>query len=69
MKKATITNKAFILFTLLFISIAIFSFAVFQETEKACNEVKKCSEAAPSNNGEMIWDVFSRRLISLVSYK
>lgn len=69
MKKATTTNKAFLLFTLFFVFIAAFSFAAFQETEAVCSEAKKCSQAKPLNtNGEMIWDVFSHGLISLISY-
>jgi hypothetical protein len=70
MKKATTTNKAFILFTLFFIAIAAISFASFQKTEAVCIEVKKCSRVKPlTNNGQMIWDVFSHGIISLVSYR
>jgi hypothetical protein len=66
MKKAT-TTKAFTLFTILFILIAAFSFAAF-ETKGVCNETKKCSQITPSKTGEMLWDGFSRRFISLISY-
>ena len=70
MRKAIIINKALILFTILFIIIAALSFAAFEKGEKVCAEAGKCSEVKPSiTNGEMIWDVFSRRLISFVSLK
>lgn len=69
MRKAN-PKKAFALFTLLFVLIAACSFAVFQKTGKACAKAQQCSEQTPpTKSGEMIWDVFSRRLISLVSYR
>ncbi|MDQ6608506.1 MAG: hypothetical protein M3Y85_01645 [Bacteroidota bacterium] len=70
MKKAIKTNKTFILFTLLFIFIAAFSFATFQKTETICSEVKGCCRTTqPNNSGEMIWDVFSHGFIFLVSFR
>ncbi|HZH64211.1 MAG TPA: hypothetical protein VEY10_04910 [Flavisolibacter sp.] len=70
MKKAITPNKAFSLFTLFFIAIAVLSFASFQETEALCNEIKKCTQLRPApKNGQMIWDVFSQGLISLVSFR
>jgi hypothetical protein len=70
MKKATTTNKAFLLFTLFFIAIAALSFASFQKTEAVCSEVKKCSQSKPAtNDGHLLWDVFSYGLMSFVSYR
>lgn len=72
MRKANATYKAFIGFTILFMLIAAFSFAAFRETEDFCtSEGKKCSqETAPSGKGgEMLWDSFSRRFVSLVAIK
>jgi len=65
--KRAFTTKAFTLLTLLFVLIAAFSFAAF-ETKEVCREAKKCSQVAPSKSGEMLWDSFSRRFISLVSH-
>ena len=68
MKKAT-TTKAFTLLTVLFVLIAAFSFAAFNETKQACTAAtKKCSQSTPSKKGsEMLWDGFSRRFITLIS--
>jgi Skp family chaperone for outer membrane proteins len=70
MRKADPTKKTFVLFTLLFIIIAASSFVAFHKTEEACTGLQRCSQETPATKtGEMIWDVFSRRLISLVSYR
>jgi|GEM_PF-4843524 len=72
MRKANSTYKAFIGFTLLFMLIAAFSFAAFRETENICTgETNNCSQqGAPSEKGgEMLWDSFSRRFVSLVTIK
>jgi hypothetical protein len=52
--------------------IAAFSFAAFRETEDFCTgEGKKCSQETPPSGkgGEMLWDSFSRRFVSLVAIK
>ena len=70
MKKAP-TTKALILFTFLFILLAAFSFACFTKPGDISAEIKKTTEAAaPSaDKGEMLWDIFSRRLVSFGLYK
>jgi len=66
--KKFFAQKAFLLFTLLFISIAAFSFAAFRETEQVCTEVKSCCEASrPAKNAGMLWEVVSRPFLSLIS--
>jgi len=69
MKKATITNRVLIGFTLIFMLIAAFSFAAFRETEQSCAKMKSCTPIVPSEKGEMLWDGFSRHFLSLVSIK
>ena len=72
MRKANTTYKALIGFTLFFMLIAAFSFAAFRETDGICTgEGKKCSQQGnPSERGgEMLWDGFSRRFVSLVTIK
>ncbi|MDQ3279729.1 MAG: hypothetical protein M3Q06_15490 [Bacteroidota bacterium] len=67
MQKSSVTT-AYILFSLLFILIAVASFAAFMETEELCGQAKAClQEAPPTTNGEMIWEVISRQFLSLVS--
>lgn len=61
-------QKAFLLFTLLFICIAAFSFAAFRETGQVCHSVKTCCRVAhPVKSSEMLWEVVSRQFLSLVS--
>ena len=72
MRKANPTYKAFLAFTLFFMLIAAFSFAAFRETEELCTGgAEKCSQqTSPSEKGgEMLWDSFSRRFVSLVTIK
>lgn len=70
MRKATSTYKALIGLTLLFMLIAALSFAAFRETNELCSEAKNCTQPAPSRKGgEMLWDGFSRRFVTLVTIK
>lgn len=65
MRKANATHKALFAFTLLFVLIAAFSFTAFRQTKTLCCDAsKKCTEAAPKNGGKLLWDDFSRRLVS-----
>jgi hypothetical protein len=62
------TYKALIGFTIIFMLLAAVSFAAFRETNEFCGEAKTCTEQAPvKRGGEMLWDSFSRRFISLVA--
>ena len=62
------TYKALIGFTIIFMLIAAVSFAAFRETDELCGEAKTCTQEIPvKKGGEMIWDSFSRRFISLVA--
>lgn len=71
MKKVATVNKALLLLTLLFVLIAAFSFTAFRSPKGICTDAKKCSEAAPPKRagGQMLWDDFSHRVISLVSIR
>ncbi len=61
------THKTFLLFTLIFVLIAMASFAAFRETEQVGAGAKTCMKVAPAENGEMLWEVVSRRFLSLLS--
>jgi hypothetical protein len=66
--KKFFTQKAFLLITLLFISLAAFSFAAFRETEQVCTAAKSCCKMAhPAKGGEMLWEVVARHFLSMVS--
>ena len=69
MKKANSANKVLIGLTALFMLIAAFSFAAFNETKTICSQAKNCTPSAPSRSkgGEMPWDGFSRRFVSFVA--
>lgn len=59
------TPKAFLCLTLLFVLIAVASFAAFKETEQLCSQANGCQIDAPLKNGEMFWDVISRQFLTL----
>jgi len=62
------TPKAFLLLTLLFVGIALFSFAAFHETVEVSTSVKNtCNAIKASKNSEMLWEVVSRQFLSVVS--
>jgi hypothetical protein len=62
------TPKAFVLLTLLFMTIAGLSFAAFRETEDVCTSAKEaCKVIKPTRSSEMLWEVVSRQFLSLVS--
>ena len=60
------TPTAYILFSLLFILIAVASFAAFTGTEEICAQTAECLKPEPVRNGEMIWEVVSRQFLSLL---
>ena len=57
---------AYILFSLLFILIAVVSFAAFTGTEEICAQAADCLKPESIQNGEMIWEVVSRQFLSLL---
>ena len=62
------TYKALIGFTIIFMLIAAVSFAAFRDTDGMCDQAKTCTQEVPTKRGgEMIWDSFSRRFVSLVA--
>ena len=62
------TQKAFLLFTLLFVFLALFSFAAFHETEPLYTEARFCLKmAAPAQDSGMLWEVVFRQFLSLIS--
>jgi hypothetical protein len=62
------TQKAFLLFTLLFVLLAMASFAAFRETEPLYTGARSClNSAVPAQNGEMLWEVVFRQFFSLIS--
>mgnify|MGYP003581340559 CR=1 FL=1 len=62
------TPTAYILFSLLFVFIAVASFAAFMETEELCAQAESClMQVPPTANGEMIWEVISRQFLTLLS--
>ncbi|HYO21297.1 MAG TPA: hypothetical protein VER36_02755 [Flavisolibacter sp.] len=70
MRKAISTNRVLIGLTLVFMLIAALSFAAFDETKSLCGEAKNCTRSAPAKrSGEMLWDGFSRRFVSLIAIK
>ncbi len=60
-------QKAFLLFTLLFILLAAASFAAFRETERVCEQVECAKVTAPEKNSDMVWEVVSRQFLSLIA--
>ena len=65
MQKST-TPAAYILVSLLFVFIAVASFATFAETEEICTQATNCLKPIPATNGEMIWEVISRQFLTLL---
>ena len=63
--RKTSTPAAYILFPLLFVLIAVASFAAFTETEELCTQAAECLKPESIRNGEMIWEVASRQFLSL----
>lgn len=61
------THKAFAFFTLLFVLIAVASFAAF-ETEQVCTQAQACLKTAPAPKGtEMLWELLSRQILSVLT--
>ena len=72
MKKGNTTYTLLTGLTLVFILIAAFSFAAFQDVDGSCtSEAHECEQQLnpAKKGGEMLWDGFSRRFVSLVSIK
>lgn len=68
MRKANPIHKALLALTLIFVLIAAASFASFRQGRSLCSEASKKGSPAPSKNGgQMLWDDFSRRFLSLAS--
>jgi hypothetical protein len=62
------TQKALSLFTLLFVLLAVASFAAFRETEPIYTGAQSCLKAsAPAQSSEMLWEVVFRQFLSLIS--
>ena len=60
------TYTAYILFSLLFVLIAVASFAAFSEAEEICTQATNCLRPlTESSKGEMIWEVVSRQFLTL----
>ena len=67
MKKFFI-QKAFVLTTLFFVFLALFSFAAFRETGQVCAQAQSCiRELKPAQHSEMLWEVVSRQFLTLLS--
>jgi hypothetical protein len=65
----TYTQKALLLFTLLFVVLAAASFAAFRETEQAYTGAQACLKYASSaQKTEMLWEVLFRPFLSLMSF-
>lgn len=65
----TYTQKALLLFTLLFIVLAAASFAAFRETDQTYAGTEACLKYASSTQkGEMLWEVLFRPFLSLMSF-
>ena len=60
MRKIISTNAALIIGFVL-IALAVLSFYAYGETQKACAQVKECTQAAPAQT-QMLWDVLSHPL-------
>jgi hypothetical protein len=72
MKKGNSVYKMLTGLTLVFVLIAAFSFAAFQPSGSNCiSELKKCTQQIDpaQKGGEMLWDGFSRRFVSLMILK
>jgi hypothetical protein len=62
-------NKWFFLALLLTLSLSAFSFYAYKKTSSVCTMTKECCRHSTKTpqQGEMIWDAFSRQLTSLIS--
>jgi ABC-type nitrate/sulfonate/bicarbonate transport system permease component len=62
------TFKTLIIFTLIFVFIALASFAAFRETEQVSAQVGSCLKASPACQGsEMLWEMVSRQFLSFLT--
>ena len=72
MKKGNSAYKMLTTLTLVFVLIAAYSFKAFQTTESDCiGEIEQCTQQLKpaQKGGEMLWDGFSRRFVSLIILK
>lgn len=62
------TYKAFLLLTLLFVLIAICSFAAFGGLEQSAEELA-CSLdlKSPTREGELLWELLSKKFLMFLS--
>ena len=66
--KKFFTQKAFLLFTLFFVSMAAASFVAFQETAQVCTTAEEaCKAVKPAKGGDVLWEVVSRQFLSLIT--
>jgi hypothetical protein len=63
--KKFFTQKAFLLFTLFFVSMAAASFVAFKETEQVCTTAEEACKSVKGS--EVLWEVVSRQFLSLVA--
>jgi hypothetical protein len=62
------TYKTFLLFTLLFVLIAIGSFAAFGGLEQAAEEAACCLKMkSPTQQGELFWELLSKKFLMFLS--
>jgi hypothetical protein len=60
--------KAFLLFTLLFVLIAICSFVLFGRAEPPVEEAPCCIHmTSASAKGELLWELLSKKFLTFVS--
>jgi hypothetical protein len=59
------TQKAFLLLTLLFVLIAICSFATFRETGRI-GEQAHCLKLSPASGSEMLWEMVSKKFLMFI---
>jgi hypothetical protein len=63
------TQKALLLFTLLFMVLAAASFAAFRETEQVYTGAEACMKyACSTQESKMLWEVIFRPFLSLMSF-
>lgn len=64
----TPAKKAFLLFTLLFVLLAVASFALFRDASPVCSTAGSCLPMTSSaQNGQMLWEVVCRQFLTLIS--
>lgn len=66
MIKANQTYKALFLFTLLFIVLAVASFAAFGEAGCTPETASNCIEVLPAHKSDIFWDIFTNRFLSFI---